>query len=44
MDGGKIPLSLGRDCQVKCILEENHDHLVKEVLKMGAQITGVEEK
>ena len=33
---------LGRVCQVKCILEENH--LVKEALKMGAQITNVEEK
>ncbi len=33
---------LGRVCQIKCILEENH--LVKEALKMGAQITNVEEK
>jgi DNA polymerase-3 subunit gamma/tau len=33
---------LGRPCQIKCILEE--DHLVKEALKMGAQITNVEEK
>ncbi len=28
---------LGRPCQIKCILEENH--LVKEALKIGAQIT-----
>jgi DNA polymerase-3 subunit gamma/tau len=33
---------LGRACQIKCILEE--DHLVKEAIKMGAQITNVEEK
>ncbi len=33
---------LGRSCQVRCILEENH--LVKEALKIGAQITSVEEK
>lgn len=33
---------LGHPCRIQCILEENH--LVKEVLKMGAQITNVEEK
>jgi DNA polymerase III subunit gamma/tau len=33
---------LGRPCQVKCILEENH--LVKEALKIGAQITNVVEE
>jgi DNA polymerase-3 subunit gamma/tau len=33
---------LGRPCQIQCILEENH--LVKEALKIGAQITNVEEK
>jgi DNA polymerase III subunit gamma/tau len=33
---------LGRPCQIKCILEENH--LVKEALKIGAQITKQEEK
>lgn len=32
---------LGRPCQIKCILEENH--LVKEALKIGAQITKQEE-
>ncbi|MFC1985442.1 DNA polymerase III subunit gamma/tau [Chloroflexota bacterium] len=33
---------LGRPCHVHCILEDNH--LLKEALKMGAQITHVEEK
>ncbi|MBM2824699.1 MAG: dnaX [Dehalococcoidales bacterium] len=33
---------LGRPCHVQCILEENH--LLKEALKLGAQITHVEEK
>jgi hypothetical protein len=33
---------LGHPCQIQCILEENH--LVKEALKMGAQITNVEEQ
>jgi DNA polymerase-3 subunit gamma/tau len=33
---------LGRPCQVKCILEENH--LVKEALRIGAQITNVVEE
>ncbi|MFC1940521.1 DNA polymerase III subunit gamma/tau [Chloroflexota bacterium] len=33
---------LGRPCQVQCILENNR--LLKEALKMGAQITHVEEK
>jgi DNA polymerase III subunit gamma/tau len=33
---------LGRPCQVKCILEENH--LVKEALKIGAQITNIVEE
>ncbi len=33
---------LGHPCHIQCVLEENH--LVKEVLKMGAQITNVEEK
>ena len=37
-----ISAFLGRSCQVRCILEENH--LVKEALKIGAQITSVEEK
>ncbi len=34
---------LGRPCRVQCILEENN-HLLKEALRMGAQITHVEEK
>jgi DNA polymerase-3 subunit gamma/tau len=33
---------LGYPCRVNCILEDNH--LLKEALKMGAQITNVEEK
>ena len=33
---------LGYPCRVQCILEDNH--LLKEALKMGAQITDVEEK
>ncbi len=33
---------LGRPCQIQCILENNH--LLKEALKMGAQITHVEER
>jgi DNA polymerase-3 subunit gamma/tau len=37
-----ISAFLGRPCQVKCILEENH--LVKEALKIGAQITRQEDK
>ena len=35
---------LGRSCQIKCILEENQNNLVKEALKMGAQITSEEKK
>ena len=33
---------LGRLCHIHCILEDNH--LLKEALKIGAQITNVEEK
>jgi len=33
---------LGRPCHVNCVLEDNH--LLKEALKMGAQIIDVEEK
>jgi len=33
---------LGRPCHVHCILEDNH--LLKEAIKIGAQITSVEEK
>ncbi len=33
---------LGRPCRVRCILEDNH--LLKAALKIGAQITHVEEK
>ncbi|MBI2847766.1 MAG: DNA polymerase III subunit gamma/tau [Chloroflexi bacterium] len=34
---------LGRPCRVRCVLEENN-HLLKAALKIGAQITNVEEK
>ncbi|MFC1989778.1 DNA polymerase III subunit gamma/tau [Chloroflexota bacterium] len=37
-----ISTFLGRPCQIQCILENNH--LLKEALKMGAQITHEEEK
>ncbi len=33
---------LGHPCHVRCLLEDNH--LLREALKMGAQITHVEEK
>lgn len=33
---------LGRTCQIRCVLDENH--LVKEALKLGAQITNVVEE
>jgi len=33
---------LGHPCHVHCVLEDSH--LIKEALKMGAQITNVEEK
>jgi hypothetical protein len=32
---------IGQNCRVQCVLENNH--LVKEALKMGAQIIDVEE-
>ncbi len=35
---------LGHPCHVRCIYEPEDNHLVKAVLKMGAQITNVEEK
>ena len=35
---------LGRPCQVRCIHKPEENHLVKAALKMGAQITSVEEK
>ena len=39
---GVISAFLGHPCQIQCMLEENH--LVKEALRMGAQITNVEER
>jgi DNA polymerase-3 subunit gamma/tau len=35
---------LGRSCHVRCIYEPEADHLLQAALKMGAQITSVEEK
>jgi DNA polymerase-3 subunit gamma/tau len=35
---------IGRSCQVRCIHQPEANHLVKAALKMGAQITKVEEK
>ena len=35
---------LGRPCRVRCVHEPESNHLVQEALKMGAQITNVEEK
>jgi len=35
---------LGRPCQVRCVYEPQNNHLVKAALKMGAQVTSVEEK
>ncbi|MFC1911648.1 DNA polymerase III subunit gamma/tau [Chloroflexota bacterium] len=35
---------LGRTCHVRCVYEPEDNHLVEEVLKIGAQIIDVEEK
>lgn len=35
---------LGRTCRIRCIHREEANHLVEAALKMGAQITDVEEK
>jgi DNA polymerase-3 subunit gamma/tau len=35
---------LGRSCQVRCVHEPESNHLVQEAIRMGAQITSVEEK
>jgi len=35
---------MGRPCQVRCIHEPQTNHLVKAALRMGAQITSVEEQ
>jgi len=35
---------LGRPCRVRCIYKPEDNHLVEAALKMGAQITSVEEK
>jgi DNA polymerase-3 subunit gamma/tau len=35
---------LGRPCRVRCTHEPENNHLLKEALKFGAQVTSVEEK
>ena len=35
---------LGRPCRVKCVHKAEENHLVEAAIKMGAQITSVEEK
>ncbi len=35
---------LGRPCKIRCICEPDNNHLVKAALKLGAQVTSVEEK
>jgi DNA polymerase III subunit gamma/tau len=35
---------LGHDCKVACVLDEKKHHLVNQAIKLGAQITSVEEK
>ena len=35
---------LGRSCKVRCVHDAENNHLVRAAIKMGAQITSVEEK
>ena len=35
---------LGRPCRVRCITKPENNHLLRAALKMGAQVTSVEEK
>ena len=35
---------LGQTCRVRCIYEPEDNHLVQEAQRLGAQVTGVEEK
>ena len=35
---------LGRACRVRCVYEHENNHLVREALKMGAQVIDAEEK
>ena len=35
---------LGRPCQVRCVHTPQNNHLVKAAIRMGAQVTSVEEK
>ena len=35
---------LGRPCRVRCIYTPQNNHLVKAAIRMGAQVTSVEEK
>jgi DNA polymerase-3 subunit gamma/tau len=35
---------LGRPCQIRCVCESDNNHLTKSAIKLGAQVTSVEEK
>lgn len=35
---------LGRPCKIRCVCETENNHLVKSAIKLGAQVTSVEEK
>ena len=35
---------LGCPCKVRCVYEPKNNHIVKAALRMGAQVTSVEEK
>ena len=35
---------LGHPCKVRCVYEPKNNHLIKAALRMGAQVTSVEEK
>ena len=35
---------LGHPCKIRCVCEPENNHLVKAAMKLGAQVTSVEEK
>jgi hypothetical protein len=35
---------LGRPCRVACVYKPEDNHLVQAAIKLGAQVTSVEEK
>ena len=39
-----ISTFLGRPCHVSCVYQPQNNHLIKAALRMGAQVTSVEEK